>query len=102
MGLLGDDVNAQQAKDWGLIWDCVPDDELVSKSIEIAERLANGPIKGLKALVKAHDNALSSSLSDQLDYEKEVQRGRMDSQDFKEGVSAFVGKRKPNFRDLDQ
>ena len=102
MGLLGDDVNAQQAKDWGLIWDCVPDDELVSTSTEIAERLANGPIKGLKALVKEHDNALSSSLSDQLDYEKEVQRGRMDSQDFKEGVSAFVGKRKPNFRDLDQ
>jgi enoyl-CoA hydratase/carnithine racemase len=35
-----------------------------------------------------------------LDYEKETQRVRTDSQDFKEGVSAFVAKRKPNFRDL--
>ena len=51
--------------------------------------------------VKAHDKALSGSLSEQLDYEKETQRIRLDSKDFKEGVTAFAEKRKPNFKDLD-
>lgn len=100
MGLLGDSISSEQAKDWGLIWDAVSDGELLSKSIEIAERLANGPIEGLKAIVKAHDNALSVSLNDQLDYERDTQKILLDKKEFKEGVSAFVGKRKPNFRDL--
>jgi len=100
MGLLGDSISSEQAKDWGLIWDAVSDGELLSKSIEIAERLANGPIEGLKAIVKAHDNALSVSLNDQLDYERDTQEILLDKKEFKEGVSAFVGKRKPNFRDL--
>tara|TARA_Y100000766_G_scaffold269922_1_gene267338 strand:- start:626 stop:1435 length:810 start_codon:yes stop_codon:yes gene_type:complete len=102
MGLLGDDLSAELAKEWGLIWDCVPDDQLISTANEIAERIADGPIEGLKAIVKAHDKALSGTLSEQLDYEKETQRVRTDSREFKEGVSAFVEKRKPNFRDLDQ
>ena len=100
MGLLGDDISSQQAKDWGLIWDTAADEELLTKSIEIAERLANGPIDGLKAIVKAHDNALSVSLNEQLDYERDTQEVLLDKKEFKEGVSAFVGKRKPNFRDL--
>ena len=63
------------AKEWGLIWDCVPDDQLISRANEIAEkRIADGPIEGLKAIVKAHDKALSGTLSEQLDYEKETQR----------------------------
>ena len=100
MGLLGEDIPAKQAKDWGLIWDCVPDEELLNKAMEIAEKIADGPIEGLKAIVKAHDRALSSTLSEQLDYEKETQRVRTDSKDFKEGVRAFGEKRKPNFRNL--
>ena len=68
---------------------------------EIANKLANGPTVGLKEIVKAHDKALSGTLSEQLDYEKEIQRVRLDSKEFKEGVSAFIEKRKPNFRDLD-
>lgn len=100
MGLLGEDISAKRAKNWGLIWDCVPDEELMSKAMEIAEKIADGPIEGLKAIVKAHDRALSSTLSEQLDYEKETQRVRTDSKDFKEGVKAFGEKRKPNFRNL--
>ena len=72
------------------------DDEINQKAIKVASN------KGLKAIVKAHDKALSGTLSEQLDYEKETQRVRTDSKEFKEGVSAFVEKRKPNFRGLDQ
>ena len=52
LALLGDDLPAATAKDWGLIWDCVPDDQLLTKAQTIAGRLADGPTIGLKAVVK--------------------------------------------------
>lgn len=100
MGLLGDDISAEQAKEWGLIWDCFEDDQLLEKTNELAHKLANGPIEGLKAVTKAHDNAMSVSLSEQLDYERDTQRIFLDRSEYKEGVMAFIEKRKPNFRDL--
>ena len=101
MGLLGDDVSAKQAKEWGLIWDCYPDDQLMNETMKLADRLANGAIKGLKEVSKAHFKALSGSLDEQLDYERDTQRVLLDRDEFKEGVTAFLGKRKPNFRDID-
>jgi len=100
MGLLGDDISAEQAKEWGLIWDCFEDDQLLEKTNELAHKIANGPIEGLKAVTKAHDNAMSVSLSEQLDYERDTQRIFLDRSEYKEGVMAFIEKRKPNFRDL--
>jgi 2-(1,2-epoxy-1,2-dihydrophenyl)acetyl-CoA isomerase len=102
MGLLGDDIPAIQAKEWGLIWDYYPDDQFMEETLKIANRLADGAIKGLKAVSKAHNKALSGTLSEQLDHERDTQRVLLDSQEFKEGVGAFLSKRKPNFRDLDQ
>lgn len=102
MGLLGDDISAKQAKEWGLIWDYYPDDQFIEETLKIANRLADGAIKGLKAVSKAHNKALSGTLSEQLDHERDTQRVLLDSEEFKEGVGAFLSKRKPNFRDLDQ
>jgi|TARA_B100001093_G_scaffold295948_1_gene282223 2-(1,2-epoxy-1,2-dihydrophenyl)acetyl-CoA isomerase len=102
MGLLGDDIPAIQAKEWGLIWDYYPDNQFMEETLKIANRLADGAIKGLKAVSKAHNKALSGTLSEQLDHERDTQRVLLDSQEFKEGVGAFLSKRKPNFRDLDQ
>ena len=102
MGLLGDDIPAIQAKEWGLIWDYYPDKQFMEETLKIANRLADGAIKGLKAVSKAHNKALSGTLSEQLDHERDTQRVLLDSQEFKEGVGAFLSKRKPNFRDLDQ
>ena len=70
------------------------------KTNELAHKIANGPIEGLKAVTKAHDNAMSVSLSEQLDYERDTQRVFLDRSEYKEGVMAFIEKRKPNFRDL--
>ena len=100
MGLLGDDVSAEQAKEWGLIWDYYPDDQLMIETIKLADRLADGAIKGLKEVSKAHFKALSGSLDEQLDYERDTQRVLLDREEFREGVTAFLGKRKPNFRDI--
>jgi len=102
MGLLGDDITAPQAKEWGLIWDYFEDDQLLEKSLEIAERLANGPIEGLKAVAKAHENALSVSLSDQLNYERDTQKIFLDRPEYREGVKAFIEKRKPDFRNSEK
>ncbi len=102
MALLGEDISAVQAEAWGLIWKVVPEKELLSEACTLAGQMADGAITGLKAIVKAHDNALQVSLSDQLDYERDTQRVLCDGEVFKEGVQAFLEKRKPNFRDIEE
>jgi 2-(1,2-epoxy-1,2-dihydrophenyl)acetyl-CoA isomerase len=100
MGLLGEDVGAKKAKEWGLIWDYFPDNELMDSVSQLAQKLADGPIVGLKAVVKAHDHALSTSLDKQLDYERDTQEVFLDREEFKEGVKAFIEKRKPDFKSI--
>ncbi len=100
LGLLGDDLDAATAKEWGLIWDCVDDDALASAAENYAERLANSAIGGLKAVSRAHDHALNSTLTAQLDYELEKQTYFCDQPEFAEGVRAFAEKRKPDFRNI--
>ena len=100
MALLGDTLFASDAKALGLIWDCVADEELMPTALTLAGRLADGPTAGLKAVVKAHDRALSNTLSEQLDYEKETQRMLFDFPHVSEGIRAFIEKREPNFRDV--
>jgi 2-(1,2-epoxy-1,2-dihydrophenyl)acetyl-CoA isomerase len=101
MALLGEDIDSIKALNWGLVYEVIPDDELKQKAIEYAIQLANGSITGLKAIVRAHDNAFKSTLFEQLDYERDTQRILTDGDVFKEGVTAFIEKRKPNFRDIE-
>ena len=101
MALLGEDISSSQALDWGLIWSVFPDDALIQEAISLASQLADGSITGLKAIVKAHDSALKNTLDEQLDYERDTQRVLCDGEVFKEGVTAFIEKRKPNFKDLE-
>ena len=102
MALLGEDISASQAEAWGLIWKVFPEKDLLDEACKLAGQMADGAITGLKAIVKAHDNALQVSLSDQLDYERDTQRVLCDGAVFKEGVQAFLEKRKPNFRDIEE
>jgi len=100
MGLLGEDIDAKLAKEWGLIWDYFPDDNLLDSALNLAKKIADGPIAGLKAVVKAHDHALSTTLDKQLDYERDTQEVFLDREEFKEGVKAFIEKRKPDFKSI--
>jgi 2-(1,2-epoxy-1,2-dihydrophenyl)acetyl-CoA isomerase len=100
LAMLGDDLSAEQAEEWGLIWKTFPDNELMEEAMKIANKLADGAIEGLKAIVHSHDHALVSTLEDQLEYEKKTQRELCDAPPFKEGIIAFLEKRKPNFRNL--
>ena len=101
LALLGDDLSAEKAQEWGMVWEVHPDDQLVAKAQEYAARMAQGSITGIKATVRAHDKAMLQSIHDQLDFEKEEQRHYTNQPVFFEGVRAFIEKRKPNFREIE-
>ena len=84
MALLGEDIDSNKALNWGLVYEVIPDDELKQKAIDYAIQLSNGAITGLKAIVRAHDNALQSTLNEQLDYERDTQRVLCDGDVFKQ------------------
>jgi 2-(1,2-epoxy-1,2-dihydrophenyl)acetyl-CoA isomerase len=98
LAMLAPQIKAEQAKEWGLIWDVVEDAELMPKATEIARRLAEGPTLALGRIKQALNDSSGNDLSRQLDVERDAQRELGRSEDFKEGVAAFLAKRKANFK----
>jgi 2-(1,2-epoxy-1,2-dihydrophenyl)acetyl-CoA isomerase len=97
LAMLGDRISAEQAAAWGMIWQAV-DDSVFAESVEkLVAQLATAPTKGLVAARRAIDAAASNSLEAQLDLERDLQRGLGGSDDYREGVAAFIGKRAPRF-----
>jgi len=97
LALLGDKLAAQQAADWGLIWRCVEDAELATTVDALAAQLAAAPTLGLARTKAAIYGAWDRTLAEQLDVERDMQRELGWSQDYAEGVAAFVEKRAPRF-----
>ena len=98
LALLGDKRPAETAEEWGLIWKCVDDEALEAEATGLAERLAAGPTKAFGYIKKALDASEKHSLREQLALERDYQNSLANSEDFAEGVSAFLEKRKPNFK----
>lgn len=98
LAMLAPQISAEQAKQWGLIWDVVDDGELMKTAGDLARRLADGPTLSLARIKEAMNRAASNTLSAQLDVERDFQRELGRSADFKEGVAAFLGKRKADFK----
>ena len=97
LSMLGDKLPAQQAADWGLIWRCVDDAELVQTVDKLAVELALAPTLGLVRTRQAIHGAWQHSLAEQLDVERDFQRELGWSSDYAEGVAAFAEKRPPRF-----
>jgi 2-(1,2-epoxy-1,2-dihydrophenyl)acetyl-CoA isomerase len=95
--LLGGKLPAEQAAAWGMIWQCVADDELGSTVDALAEGLAVAPTRGLAWTKAAIRGSWQHSLAEQLDIERDAQRELGRSADYAEGVAAFVEKRTPRF-----
>ncbi|MEQ5837295.1 enoyl-CoA hydratase-related protein [Marinobacter sp. NFXS9] len=95
--LLGESISAGQAADWGAIWSCVEDDDLLPRARELAARLAAAPRHAAVELKQALELADRQSLPEQLRYEAERQRELIARDEFQEGVAAFLEKRKPVF-----
>lgn len=97
MALLGDKVSAEQARDWGLIWQVVDGADLLQRARELARHLATQPTRGLGLTKRALNASLSNDLTAQLAMEEDCQREAGRTNDFAEGVRAFLAKRAPVF-----
>lgn len=98
LSLLGDKLSAEKAAQWGLIWECVDDDHFETRLAELALHFATAPTKGLAYTKRALNQSLSNTLDQQLDLEVELMRELGASEDYAEGVAAFLGKRQPVFK----
>jgi 2-(1,2-epoxy-1,2-dihydrophenyl)acetyl-CoA isomerase len=98
LALLGDSLSAEQAAAWGLIWRVVDDDRLLAEASALARHLATQPTKGLGLIKRALLASASNSLDAQLDLERDLQREAGRTEDYREGVAAFVAKRAPTFK----
>lgn len=96
--LLGDKLPAETAKEWGMIWEVVEDAELKTKVNELAERLAKQPTFGLSLIKKAIHQSSNNTFDEQVLLERDLQRIAGRSEDYREGVQAFMNKREPNFK----
>lgn len=97
MLMLGEPVDGPRAAEWGLIYECVPDEQVVARARGLAERLAHGPtfVLGLtKHMVHMHAAGdIRSALSNEAVNVELSLRGK----DFKEGIKAFMERREPCF-----
>ena len=97
MALLGERLPAAQALEWGLINRCVPDAELMSTALGLAHELAKGPFS-LGLIRKAIWDSLDANWQEQLYNERRAQQIAGKSDDFREGVQAFLQKRPAAFQ----
>ncbi|MFV2054141.1 2-(1,2-epoxy-1,2-dihydrophenyl)acetyl-CoA isomerase PaaG [Aliiroseovarius sp. YM-037] len=97
LALTAEPLQAAKAAEWGLIWKAVPDNTLMDEARALATQLAEGPTVGLGMTKQAIQAAATNSLNAQLDQEAASQKTCGQTQDYAEGVSAFLEKRAPKF-----
>jgi 2-(1,2-epoxy-1,2-dihydrophenyl)acetyl-CoA isomerase len=95
--MLGDKVSASEAESMGMIYKAVADADFAATVEQLSTKLAAMPTYGLGLTKRALNLSLSNELGQQLDVEEELQNKAGQSHDYKEGVNAFLEKRKPNF-----
>ena len=94
---LADKITASKALEWGMIYDVVPGTVLLDTATAMAKHLATMPTRGLALTKKLINASLSNDLESQLQLEEEMQRQAGRTADYREGVSAFLEKRKPTY-----
>jgi 2-(1,2-epoxy-1,2-dihydrophenyl)acetyl-CoA isomerase len=97
LGLLGQSLPAEEAERMGMVWQVVDDAALMDEATALARKLADGPTLSYAAIKKAIGAAATNSLDQQLDLERDSQCLLGKSEDFKEGVAAFLAKRPARF-----
>ncbi|MFC2038557.1 enoyl-CoA hydratase/isomerase family protein [Chloroflexota bacterium] len=95
----GEIIDAEEAGRIGMVTKVVPDDELESATLEIAENIAKMPLLALKASKKAIYHGLETDLKTSMEYVAAVRLELLKSEDHKEGTVSFVEKRAPQFKD---
>lgn len=98
LAMLADKVSAVEAERIGMIYKVLPSETFENDAYAIAKRLANMPTKGLALTKRLFNQSLTNDLETQLDLEGKLQIEASQTEDYQEGVSAFLEKRKPIFK----
>jgi 2-(1,2-epoxy-1,2-dihydrophenyl)acetyl-CoA isomerase len=98
LAILAEPLSAEKAAEWGLIWKVIEDDRLMAEAEALAAHLAAQPTGAIAEIKAAIHAAATNSLDSQLDHERDAQRRLGYSDDYAEGVAAFLEKRTPNFK----
>ena len=93
----GRTLTAFEAQAWGLVSEIVEADALEGHVADLAGRLAKMPTRAIGMTKRLFDRAAESTLEDQLELEAQLQSAATKTNDFREGVKAFLEKRKPEF-----
>lgn len=97
LALTGDPLPAEKAEEWGLIWKCVDDEALGAEVDGIANKLATLPPLGLAAIKEMIRSSWAHTLDQELNRQRDAMRRLGFTQDYREGVAAFLEKRQPTF-----
>jgi len=97
LAMLGEKLSAEKAESWGLIWKCIPDADLMTEARAMARHFAAAPTKGLAFTKQALQASASNTLQQQLTLECNFMSELGRSDDYREGVAAFMEKRAPRF-----
>lgn len=98
LAMTGDKVPAVEAEQMGMIYKVFEADRFMEEAMALAKKLANMPTRGLALTKKAFNRSLSNSFEEQLALENDYQIRASQTEDYHEGVGAFLEKRKPNFK----
>ncbi|MEM9837203.1 MAG: enoyl-CoA hydratase-related protein [Bacteroidota bacterium] len=98
LAMLGDKVTAQEAQQMGMIYRAVPHESYAGAVKQTAHKLANMPTKALGLIKKAFNHSMQHSLTEQLALEADCQMVASETNDYQEGVTAFLEKRTPNYK----
>lgn len=98
LAMLGDKVSAQEAERIGMIYKMIPDASFKEEVDKIASKLANMPTKALGMIKQLLNQSMTNDLKAQLEMESKFQIEAAQSEDYAEGVAAFIEKRKPEFK----
>ena len=97
LALTGEPLPAEKAAEWGLIWKAVDDEQLDAEVDTVATKLAALPPLGLAAIKQIVRTSWSRTLDEELNLQRDEMRRLGFTQDYREGVAAFLEKRTPNF-----
>jgi 2-(1,2-epoxy-1,2-dihydrophenyl)acetyl-CoA isomerase len=97
LALTGEPLPAETAAEWGLIWKAVDDDALDAEVDALAAKLASLPPLGLAEIKKMIRSSWQHSLDEELNHQRDAMRRLGYTQDYREGVAAFLEKRAPTF-----